>query len=166
MNTPCYVGATDPHRPYLVHARSVLVDGHPSAVLPALAAIWAGHAHHDTRALITAVLACDWEYLDPDITIAIAGRRLVPGVGMTLASTNDGVVGAPEPVTVFPLCHAAYLDVDWIYLIEAATAAVAVHADDGSRVGRYPLSGCLPPPAAAYRRLPQPHRPRAAGAAR
>ncbi|WP_435124410.1 hypothetical protein [Micromonospora tulbaghiae] len=168
MNTHCYVGATDPDRPHLVHARSVLVNGHPSVVLPALAAIWAGNAY-DTRALITAILAYDWQYLDPDITATVgyAGRRPVPGVGITLAATaGGGAIDAPEPVTVFPLCHAAHLDVDWIYLIETATATIAVHTDDGTGVRRYPLAGCLPPLAAADRRIPQPCGPQAAGAPR
>ncbi|MEV0811347.1 hypothetical protein [Micromonospora sp. NPDC050200] len=155
MSTHCYVGATDPDNPHLVHARFVLFDGHPGVVLPALAAIWAGQAHRDTRALITAILAHDWEYLDPDATATtrsgFAGQRPVPDVGMTLASEVD----PPEPVTVFPLCHAGHLDADWIYLIEADTTAIGVHTGDGSRVATYPLTGCLLP-ATAHRRPPQP----------
>ncbi|MDZ5447266.1 hypothetical protein U2F26_31930 [Micromonospora sp. 4G57] len=171
MSTHCYIGAADPDNPHVVHARFVLFDGHPSVVLPTLAAIWAGHARRDARALITAILACDWEHLDPDITstaaCGFAGQRPVPGVGMTLAcTTTDGVVDAPEPVSVFPLCHAGHLDAEWIYLIEAGTAAVAVHTDDGTRIGAYPLTGCLHP-TAADRRPPPPCEPRpSAGAQR
>jgi hypothetical protein len=153
VSSHCYVGATDPNDPHLVHARFVLVDGHPNVVLPTVAGIWAGHARYDTRALVTAVLAHDWEYLDPDATPAtvsgFAGHHPVPGVGMPLAAAG-GAVGAPEPVTVFSLCHARHLDAGWIYLIDAATAMVAVHADDGDLVGRYPLADCLPSPHAPH----------------
>jgi hypothetical protein len=133
-----------------VHARFVLYDGHPAVVLPTLAAIWAGHAHRDAQALITAILTNDWEQLDPDVTAAtsspFAGQRPVPGVGITLASTTDGMtVDQPEPVTVFPLCHAGHLDAEWMYLIDADTATIGVHTSDGSRVATYPLGGCLPP---------------------
>lgn len=156
MSSHCYVGVTESDRPRLAHARFVLCDGHPSALLPTLAAIWAGHAHYDTRSLVTAILACDWECLDPDITAAtpsgLAGGHPVPGVGVALTSTRTGgTVDSPEPVTVFPLSHAQHLDVDRIYLLEPDTATVAVHADDGSRVACYPLSGCVPRPAAANR---------------
>ncbi|MGR6319971.1 hypothetical protein Q2K19_26030 [Micromonospora soli] len=156
MSSHCYVGITEPDQPRLAHARFVLCDGHPSAILPSLAATWARHAHYDTRALVTAVLACDWEYLDPDMTAAtrsaVAGQLPVPGVGMTLASTcADGAVDVLEPVTVFPLSHSRHLDVEWIYLLDPDTATVAVHTDDGSLIARYPLSGCLPRPAAANR---------------
>jgi hypothetical protein len=148
VSTHCYVGATDPDHPHLVHARFVLFDGHPNVVLPALAAIWAGHAYRNAQALITAILACDWEFLDAGITATsrcgFAGQRPVPGVGMSLAGTSDGTVDAPEPVTVFPLCHAGHLDAEWIYLIEADTVTVGVHAGDGARFAIYPLPGCLP----------------------
>ncbi|WP_319461458.1 hypothetical protein [Micromonospora sp. RTP1Z1] len=144
MSTRCYIGTTDPHRPHLVHARFVLFDGHPAAVIPALAGIWTGHARHDTRALIAAVVAHDWAYLDPTITAAptcgFAGQHPVPGVGMTLASTSsDGTVEAPEPVTVFPLSQAAHLDGLWIYLIDPTAARVTVHTDDGEPVAHYHL---------------------------
>ncbi|SBT65653.1 hypothetical protein GA0070622_2654 [Micromonospora sediminicola] len=146
MSTHCFVGTTDVANPRLVYARFVLLDGYPSVVVPAIAAIWVGHARRDTHALSTAILAADWEYLDPAITAAtesgFAGQRPVPGVGMTLASTTDG---APEPVTVFPLSHARHLDVEWIYLIDPLTAEVAVHTDDGQHLARYRLAGCLPP---------------------
>ncbi len=149
MGTPCYIGAVSPDTPHLVHARYVLFDGHPAVVLPTLAAIWSRHAHHDTAALTTAILANDWEHLDPDTTAttrsAFAGQQAVPGVGMTLASTTNGVVDAPEPVTVFPLCHAGHLDVEWVYLIEADTATIGVHSSDGTRLGTYQLVACLNP---------------------
>lgn len=170
MSSHCYVGVTEPDRSHLAHARFVRCDGHPSVILPSLAAIWAGLAHYDTRALVTAILACDWEYLDPDITAAtpspFAGQLPAPGVGMPLASTcTDGTVDSPEPVTVFPLSHARHLDVEWIYLLDPDTATVAAHTDDGSLVARYPLSGCLPRPAAANRCLSEPGRTAAAAGA-
>ncbi|MEU8299717.1 hypothetical protein AB0C04_20890 [Micromonospora sp. NPDC048909] len=150
VSTHCYIGVITPDNPRLVHARFVLFDCQPSVVLPTLAAIWAGHARYDTPALITAILAGDWEYLDPDITATtgsgIARQHPVPGVGMTLACINDGTVDGEEPVTVFPLCHAAHLDAEWIYLVEAGTATIGVHTGDGSRVASYQLSDCLPPP--------------------
>lgn len=153
MSTHCFVGTTDPANPHLVHARFVLLDGHPGVVVPALAAIWAGHARRDAHALNTAILASDWEYLDPAITTAtesgFAGQRPVPGVGMTLASTTDGAIDAPEPITVFPLSHARHLDAERIYLIDPLTATVAVHTDDGQHLARYRLAGCLPPSPAA-----------------
>ncbi|MFG1952454.1 hypothetical protein [Micromonospora sp. NPDC048830] len=142
MSTHCYIGATSPDNPHLVHARFVLFDGHPAVVLPTLAAIWDGHVDHDTAALITAILAHDWEYLDPDITAttrsAFPGQRPVPGVGMTLASEAE----PSEPVTVFPLCHARHLDTEWIYLVEADTATIAVYSSDGTSVATYPLATC------------------------
>ncbi|WP_073839443.1 hypothetical protein [Micromonospora sp. CB01531] len=176
MSTHCFIGVTDAANPHLVHARFVLFDGLPGVVVPTLAAIWVGHAHRDAQSLSTAVLACDWEYLDPAITAAtecgFVGQRPVPGVGMTLANTTDGAIEAPEPVTVFPLSHARHLDTEWIYLIDPLTATVTVHTDDGQHSARYRLAGCLPPspdatctpasrsPAARY--APQP----AAGAPR
>jgi hypothetical protein len=149
VSTYCFVGTTDVANPHLVHARFVLLDGYPSVVVPALAAIWVGHARRDALALSTAILASDWEYLDPAVTAAtesgFAGQRPVPGVGMTLASTTDGAIDAAEPVTVFPLSHARHLDVEWIYLIDPLTAEVAVHTDDGQRLAGYRLAGCLHP---------------------
>ncbi|MGC5022804.1 hypothetical protein [Micromonospora sp. DT47] len=143
MSTRCYIGTIDIHRPHLVHARFVFFDGHPAAVISALAGIWTGHARHDTAALIAAVLAHDWAYLDPTITTAasrLAGQYPVPGVGMALASTSaDGMVEAPEPVTVFPLSQAAHLDGLWIYLIDPTADRVTVHTDDGEPVARYHL---------------------------
>ncbi|MDG4803651.1 hypothetical protein [Micromonospora sp. WMMD980] len=171
MSTTCCIGAIHPDNPTLVHARIVHYDGYPSNILPTLAAIWATHAHHDTAALITTILANDWEHLDEDTTAAtsshFAGQQPVPGVGVTLASTSDGVtVDPPEPVTVFPLCHAAHLDVEWIYLIDAVTDTIIVHTGDGTPTAVYPLVSCLstddatagrisgsepPPPASALR---------------
>ncbi|MEV4813879.1 hypothetical protein [Micromonospora avicenniae] len=145
MSTHCYVGAIRPDNPHLVHARFVLFDGHPAVVLPTLATIWANHNHHDTTALITTILAHDWEYLDADITATIRsplpGQRPLPGVGMTLASEVD----PPEPVTVFPICHARHLDAGWIYLIDAGTASIRVHTSDGTPVATYHLDNCLHP---------------------
>ncbi|WP_422733866.1 hypothetical protein ACN26Y_28500 [Micromonospora sp. WMMD558] len=149
MNTHCLVGITDPENPHLVHARFVVVDGHPSLVVPALADIWARHAGCDTRALAEAILACDWEYLDPTVTTTgsgLAQQHPVPGVGVPLPGT-----GAAEPVTVFPLCQAGHLDADWIYLIEPVTGTVAVHSDDGQPVARYRLDQCVSPSAGSTR---------------
>ncbi|MCX5122004.1 hypothetical protein OG992_33105 [Micromonospora sp. NBC_00362] len=164
MSTSCYIGDADPDNPHVVRARFVLADGHPGVMLPTLAAIWAGHARHDTRALITAILARDWEHLDPAITAAACGargRRPVLGVGMPLTrtTTTGGVVDAPEPLTVFPLCHAGHLDAERIYLIEADTTMIAVHTGDGTRLGAYPLTACLPSPTPGRR----PYPPRPAG---
>jgi hypothetical protein len=156
VSTRCYVGAADPAHPHLVHARFVLVDGHPAAIVPVLARIWAGHAHRDTRALVTAVLAHDWEYLDntitADTTSSFAGQQPVPGVGMTLATTTAGVVDPPEPASVFPLRQATHLDATWIYLIDPDTATATVHSDDGDALARYRLDICTTP-----RRRSQPH---------
>ncbi|WP_346535513.1 hypothetical protein [Micromonospora sp. DPT] len=141
MTSRCYVGATDPHRPHIVRARFVLFDGYPTAVIPALAGIWAGHAHRDTHALVAAVLAHDWEYLDP--TTSSEGPGRVPDVGVPLAGP-DGLAAAPEPVTVFPLSQAVHLDVPWIYLIDTDTHSVAVYTGDGEAAGRYHLDACVP----------------------
>ncbi|RQW94178.1 hypothetical protein [Micromonospora globispora] len=147
MSAHCYVGTTDPTNPHVVHARFVLFDGHPAAVVPTLARIWAHHGRRDAVALAAAVLAHDWEYLDPGITAAttcaFAGQQPVPGVGMTLA-TNRGVVEPAEPVSVFPLCQATHLDAEWIYLIDPATATVTVHTDDGDPIARYRLDARTP----------------------
>ncbi|MFC0505010.1 hypothetical protein [Micromonospora costi] len=140
MSTHCLVGTTHPANPHLVHARFVLLDGHPRIVVPTLADIWAHHARYDAHALADAVLACDWEYLDPT-TAALpgaAGRHRLP-VGMPLRD------GAPEPVTVFPLCQAQHLDAPWIYLIVPVTATVAVHTDDGHLLAHYQLDDFVRP---------------------
>ncbi|MGC4885737.1 hypothetical protein [Micromonospora sp. DT227] len=160
MSTHCYIGATSPGQPRRVRARAVLYDAHPHVVLPALAAIWAHHTRHDTAALITAILAHDWEHLDPDATTAttsssLAGQRTVAGVGVALTSTTRGVVDSPEPVTVFPLCHARHLDAEWIYLLHPDTDTVTVHSTDGTRIATYPLH-CWSPTRAPVQRLPQP----------
>ncbi|WP_201750024.1 hypothetical protein [Micromonospora sicca] len=141
MSTRCYVGATNAHQPHLVHARFVLFDGYPTAVIRGLANIWAGHAHQDTHVLLAAVLAHDWEYLDSTTTSGVAGA--VPGVGVPLAAAPDGTVEAPDPITVFPLSQAVHLDVAWIYLIDADTDTVAVHTGDGEPTGRYHLGACV-----------------------
>ncbi|MFC4148034.1 hypothetical protein ACFO0M_17400 [Micromonospora mangrovi] len=143
MNSHCYIGAANPHRAQLVHARFLLDGGHPAVVLPMLAAIWAGHARRDTRALVTAILACDWHHLDPHPTptAGVGGQQPVPGVGMPLAPLPFDV---PEPVSVFPLCHAGHLDAAWIYLIEQDTDTIRVYTEDGMCAGAYPLAGCLP----------------------
>ncbi|WP_196255725.1 hypothetical protein [Micromonospora sp. WMMC415] len=149
MDTHCLVGITDPENPHLVRARFVVVDGHPSLVVPALAGIWARHAGCDTRALAAAILACDWEYLDPTITTTASDldqQHPVPGVGMPLPGS-----GPAEPVTVFPLCQAGHLDVQWIYLIGPAAGTVAVHSDDGQPVACYRLDQCVSPPAGSPR---------------
>ncbi|MEU5565535.1 hypothetical protein [Micromonospora musae] len=165
MSTHCYIGAINPDKPHLVHARFTLFDGHPAVVLPALAAVWGFHARCDVAGLITAILAHDWEYLDSDITAAIRSplpeHRPVPGVGMTLASEAD----SPEPVTVFPLCHARHLDAGWIYLIDAGTASIGVHTSDGTRLASYQLDTCLHPGDAEPGERPGRLRP-AAGALR
>ncbi|MEH0933981.1 hypothetical protein [Micromonospora psammae] len=149
MHAHCYVGAADPDNPHLVRARVVLVNGYPGAVVPTLSRIWAGHAHRDTGALVTAMLAHDWEYLDDtitaDTTCALPGQHPVVGVGMALSSTAASSIDAPEPVTVFPLCQAAHLDAVWVYLIDCETATVAVHGDDGAPFGRYDLDACAAP---------------------
>jgi hypothetical protein len=149
VSTHCYVGTTDPAQPHLVHARFVLADGHPAVVVATLARIWTGRAHRDGRALVQALLAHDWEYLDATITAArvsvFAGQRPIPGIGMTLATTiPEGHMEAAEPLTVFPLSQAAHLDAQWIHLIDPATATVTVHTDDGEPVGHYRLDACRP----------------------
>ncbi|SCG77680.1 hypothetical protein [Micromonospora inositola] len=146
MSTHCYVGTTGPTNPHVVHARFVLFDGYPAAVVPTLARIWAHHARRDAAALAAAVLAHDWECLDHRITAvttsAFAGQQPVPGVGMTLATSSGGVVDPAEPVSVFPLCQAVHLDAGWIYVIDPATATVTVHTDDGDPIARYRLDAC------------------------
>ncbi|WKU03427.1 hypothetical protein [Micromonospora sp. HUAS LYJ1] len=139
MSTHCYIGAITPENPQRVQARVVLNDGRPAAVLPALATIWARHAHRNTQALITTILAHDWEQLDPDVTVSpLARQQRMPGVGILNSTT------APEPVTVFPLCHAQHLDAPWIYLMHPDIDTVTVHTTDGTRVATYPLRWCLP----------------------
>ncbi|WP_238447374.1 hypothetical protein [Micromonospora sp. 4G55] len=151
MNTSCFVGTTDPANPHLVHARFVLVNGHPGVVVPTLATIWAAHVHRDTQALIGAVLTRDWEYLDPATTantVSGMGQHPVPGVGIPLTDADpDCAVDTPEPVTVFPLCRAGHLDAQWIYLLDPATDTVAVHTDDGHHLARYRLRDCVSPSA-------------------
>ncbi|MEU1606053.1 hypothetical protein [Micromonospora matsumotoense] len=145
MSTHCYIGAITPENPQRVQARVVLYDGHPAVVLPALAAIWTGHAHRNTQALITAILAHDWVQLDPDVTVSpLAGQQRVPGVGTALNSAPGVAAVDPEPVTVFPLCHARHLDAPWIYLLHPDVDTVTVHTTDGTRVATYPLRWCLP----------------------
>ncbi|WP_428962980.1 hypothetical protein [Micromonospora fluostatini] len=123
MSHRCYIGVTDPHLPHLVRARFVLRDGHPAAIVPTLARIWADHAGRDTGALVAAILRHDWAYLDT--TVRDDGRRTVPAVGVPLHGTSS------EPVTVFAPRHAADLDVGWVYVIDPATDTVTVHGDDG-----------------------------------
>jgi hypothetical protein len=150
MSTRCYVGTTDPRHPHLVRARFVLHDGYPSVIVATLSQIWARHAHGDTTALIDAILAHDWEYLDPDITAnttsGFAGQYPAPGIGMTLAATTpDGSLCEPEPVCVFPLAQAGELDAQWIYLVDPVTDTVTVHCADGEPARRYRLAH-LPAP--------------------
>jgi hypothetical protein len=164
MSTSCYVGTADTSHPHLVRARFVLLDGYPHVIVPTLSQIWARHAGGDSTALIEAILAHDWEYLDADIdaditahaTSGFAGHHPATGIGMTLAATSpEGSLGEPDPVCVFPLSQAGELDVGWIYLIEPATATVTVHTADGEPAGGYHLA-----------HLPAPARTPAASAAR
>ncbi|MCI4066184.1 hypothetical protein MRQ36_27995 [Micromonospora sp. R77] len=157
MSTSCYVGTTDARNPHVVHARFVLADGHPAAVVPTLSLIFAHHGRRDAAALAVAVLAYDWERLDPRITVvsAPAGRQPVPGVGIPVA-------GGTEPVTVFPLCQARHVDTAWIYLIHATTGTVAVHCDSGDQVARYRLDVCTPAAGVHGRPQPLPRAPQSA----
>ncbi|MGI5214828.1 hypothetical protein [Plantactinospora sp. CA-290183] len=140
MGTPCYVGFTDPDRPETVHARFVQFDGNPGSLIPQLRGIWTTTASRDTKALIDAVLAHDWEYLAPDISpscvpgpAGFSGQRPIAGVGMTL-----GDVG-PQSLTLFTLDRTIDLGASWIYLINAADNNVAVHSGSGELVGVHSL---------------------------
>ncbi|ROO52841.1 hypothetical protein EDC02_7785 [Micromonospora sp. Llam0] len=136
MGTPCYVGAADPARPTIVRARYVHFDGNPSSVIPQLRGIWATTTRRDTRALIDAVLAHDWDYLGPDLAPdprPVTGQHHVAGVGMTLDDTD------PEPLTVFPLSRAVDLVATWIYVINPVDDTVTVHSGDGEPVGVHHL---------------------------
>lgn len=149
MSTHGYVGTIDPANPHLARARYVHLDGHPAAVVPALARIWASSVHRDSPALVDALLAHDWGYLDASITAAtvpaFARQRLVPSIGMTLAAKTGGAdVEVAEPVTVFPLSHATHLDAHWTYLIDPVDDSVTVYTDDGEPVGRYHLTASPP----------------------
>ncbi|BCJ65663.1 hypothetical protein [Polymorphospora rubra] len=144
MGTPCYVGTASPHQPHLIHARYVHFDGYPSSLLARLRGIWAGVARRDTNALTGAVLAHDWEYLDPAVTATtpcgpggIPTQRPVAGVGMTLGT---GEPGGFEPVTVFPLSLATDLGAAWIYVIDPASGTVAVYTGDGEPAAIHPLA--------------------------
>jgi hypothetical protein len=132
----CYVGVLDTTR--LVRARFVHRHGHPTAIVPALARIWATPTARDTTGLIRAVLAHDWAYLDPDPappTTKGLCCRLVPGVGVPAHDRT----GNCEPAARFPLWRAADLDAAWVYLIHPHDDTVAVHSDDGDLTGTYPL---------------------------
>lgn len=136
MGTPCYVGATDPAQPTIVRARYVQFDGYPSSLIPQLCGIWARTTRRETSGLIDAVLAHDWEYLGPDVTLSTrswSGQHPVAGVGMTLDDSQ------PEPVTVFPLSHASDLVASWIYVINPADDTVTVHSGNGDPLGVHPL---------------------------
>jgi hypothetical protein len=161
VSTHSYLGTRDTDRPHLVRARYLHSDGHPSLTLPALRTLWERAAGRDTTRLITALLAHDWDYLDPTITdtaaSAFAGQHPIAGIGMTLAVTGPGGTVLPaEPVTVFPLTAAGALDAEWIYLLDPVRDTVAVHPADAEPVAVVPLHsdgvavGC--PPTAVRRR--------------
>ena len=125
MRTCCLVGTINPDDPTTARVQYVHSDGNPSHILPTLDRIWSHTCAHDTTALVEALLAHPWSYLDADITAATADsatfRKPIPGVGMANVSHVDN---APE---VLPL-RGAFGQVDWVYLIDPAETTVAVYA--------------------------------------
>ena len=146
MSTHSYVGIHDPEQPGQVRLRYVHSDVYPHRMIPTLRKVWAGATAGDTHRLATLLLEHDWDHLDPDSTDGtcsspLAGERLIPGVGMTLAATGgDGQALPPEPVTVVALAATGDLDAQWIYLLDPGTDTFTVHTGGGDVVGTEPLA--------------------------
>ncbi|MEV6377653.1 hypothetical protein [Micromonospora musae] len=141
MDTSCYVSANDPTQPSVLRARYVHFDAYPLALIPRLRGIWAKIARHDTHALIDAILADDWFYLESDVTPdtrSFPNQHPVRGVGVTFDDAE------PEPVTVFPLSRAVDLGASWIYVINPTDHTVTAHTGDGDPVGVHPLGPPAP----------------------
>ncbi len=152
MSTHSYIGTRDTVSPHVVRARYVHSDGHPAVMIPTVRALWARAAGRDTTRLIAALLADDWDYLDPATTDTtrspFAGQHPIAGIGMTLAATSaDGTVLPPEQQTVFPLTAAGALDAEWIYLLDHISDTVAVHTADAEPITILPLASDDRPPA-------------------
>ncbi|MEV0133686.1 hypothetical protein AB0H83_35140 [Dactylosporangium sp. NPDC050688] len=141
IDSNCLIGVTDPRYPHIVRARTVGSGGHPHAMLPTLRRIWAANSH-DSRALVTRLLAHDWHYLDPTTgtRTSVTDHRRIAGIG--LADSPDARHNAdtePEPACVVPLTAVGELDTAWLYLLDPAEDTVTVHTGDGDPISRHPL---------------------------
>ncbi|GLI03711.1 hypothetical protein [Phytohabitans aurantiacus] len=124
MSTHCLVGTINADDPATIRVRHVHFDGHPTNILPTLDRIWSTTCAHDATALLEALLAHEWSYLDADVTadtsVTFAGERPVPGVGV--ASEFD-VGSTVEALPVDgPVDH-----VRWVYVIDPAQSTIAVY---------------------------------------
>ena len=168
MSTPCFVGTRDRRRPHLVCVRYIAGHGHPNLILPALRRIWSHTAGRNTTVMLDLLLHNDWNHLEPapapdpaDVEVTGVGVPCDPPATPATTRTCPG----PEPVTRFPLHQAGALDIGWIYLIDPATATIAVHDDTGELVHVHPLRPPSPPtprhapPAGRRRRIVRGSRP-------
>ncbi|HZN71332.1 MAG TPA: hypothetical protein VFC00_06565 [Micromonosporaceae bacterium] len=137
MSTRCYVGVLDADgRTY--HARYVHFDGGPDTMPFLLAAVWWHTFGRDGAATGRALLAHDWETVEPDITDrtarTFAGYRPVPGVGIAFPPEDSqphpvtGTIAEPTPAT----------PIQWMYLIDLARPDTLLTFTNS---GRWTLTG-------------------------
>jgi hypothetical protein len=104
--------------------------------------MWRDRFGSNTSAMLTALLAIDWQYLHAGAAAGhrppAAARHAVAGTGgIGMASTGHR---HHQPVN-FCLAEAGDHAVDWIYLIDPVTDTVAVHTGDGQPHALHRLAG-------------------------
>lgn len=121
------IGAISPPT-RVVMARPIAQHADPDHVVATLQRMWRDTFSGNTSAMLTAMLAIDWQYLNAGTAAghrpAAAAKHAVAGIGMAATGHRR------QPVN-FCLTEAADLAVDWIYLIDPVTDTVAVHTGDG-----------------------------------
>jgi len=130
------VGAINPPT-QVVLARSVAQPADPERLVAALRRIWQHTFARDTFTLVTALIATDWQDLQPGIDAAnrpAAGANVVAGVGVAVGGSAD------EPEN-FCLADAGTLHVNWLCLIDPDRDTVTVYTGDGQFWALYPLAG-------------------------
>lgn len=99
MGTRGHIGHARPDDPTTLLLRYVHSDASASDLLVALQDIHHRTFAGDITAMLNAVMAHDWVYLDADTTAhdtAMTGDEPVPGVGMALPTNlTDGTVTVP-----------------------------------------------------------------------
>lgn len=128
MSTHGYIGRTDTNDPSILHLRYVHSDANFNALLPTLQSICRITFSGDTAAMLDAVLASDWFYLNAATTSdhsGLSGDEPVPGIGVTLGGAPTG---EPRQTTFDHLGNDG--DGEFIYLIDPTHGVVSLHSPD------------------------------------
>jgi hypothetical protein len=126
MGCRTLIGVTEPGSTYT--ARWLHWGGHPDRLIPVLRQIWRDTFATDTAALVAALLARDWSTLDPQPRSDAFPSLVVAGIGHETRGGSSGVRRGH-------LADAVNADLEWLYLVAAATDIVVVY--EATRHGRW-----------------------------